>query len=152
MSEGAAGDVVFDYDGSLQLARALWSAAQQVRDAARARNGLAAIALQKWSGPYAQQFSTRMNGEAEDAPLVAQSLEIEAQLWAQAWKVAVDQQNKINRVRAIESTQDERGWFERNVGDRFLGDDSADHVAPFVPASTPQPPQFQPTSSIVSYQ
>jgi hypothetical protein len=140
------GRVPFDFDGSLTLARRLWSLADLV-DHDMARRGQAAdIARARWRGPYRAEFDTRVDIEANSARRIAEGLREEAKGWAEAWREALEEQNRRNRAARVAEERNSRGWFERNIGDRFGGDDSEDQVPPCPTVPLPKPPGFVPTA------
>src|SRR5699024_934588 len=108
---GAGERVVFDYEGSLQLARMLWSLADDLRSEAIEREGAAQVALEKWKGRYAGEFGERNSAETSSRLEVAHQLREDARNWAKAWQAALDQQNKINRIKKVQQVSDERAWY-----------------------------------------
>lgn len=143
-------DVRFDYDGSLALARRLWSLADELHGVNGKRLGAAEVALWSWQGTYAQQFATRVNEEQASGQRVAFALREEARGWATSWAQAINQQNKRLRGSEVDRVRESRSGMEK-FGDRFVGDDS-DNQVPLAPvASVPQPPHFTPTGSLVVY-
>lgn len=145
------GRVGFDFEGSLELARMLWALADEVEVEDDARERRYDTAMAKWRGPHADQFVDRRSTERSSRGNVVESLRDGANSWAEAWAVAMDQQNKNNRAARVEEIRADRSWMERNVGDRIMGDDSDDQVPmPEAPA-TPSPPAFAPTATEIRY-
>lgn len=142
------GTVDFDFGGSLDLARTLWSLAEDLEAADGAREGKSATALTKWKGPYATQFTQRRADERTSAANVAEGLRDDARSWAAAWVEAMHQQNKNNRAAQVEQVREDRWWGEK-AWDATLGEDESESkVAAAERPSTPQPPSFQPTATL----
>lgn len=140
-------DVQFDWDGSLDLARKLWSYADDLTSAKSSRNTDADTALQSWQGPYGDQFRSRKSDEQTSLGSVTTGLRSEAQQWAQAWKLAMDQQNRVLRARAVDKHNSSKSFFDK-VGDFFGGDD--DIPPEPTPVPLPQPPGFPMTAGFYS--
>ena len=143
--QGAGGTVVFDFEGSLDLARALWRLADEVESQDRAREGEFETAKKKWRGAYGDQFVVRRDEERTSVRTVIEGLRTDARSWAKAWADAKFQQRKNDRVAEIEEIRANRGFVERTYDTITRHDDSEDQVAPAVPVSPPQPPTFTPT-------
>ncbi len=144
-------DVVFDFEGSLRLARRLWRLADEVTLAAGRRIEAREAAQAAWRGPHAEHFATvrAPNEDASTANVVA-ALRQEAVGWGVMWAAALNDQNRINWARAVEQEKDHRSTTER-FGDFFVGDDSAGQVPEPPPYPAPRPPTFVPTGSLVHY-
>ena len=69
----AAGDVVFDYDGALALARRLWAFADALQGLMTDRETSAGEALVDWTGPHGETFASRVGTERIDIDAVAAS-------------------------------------------------------------------------------
>lgn len=145
-----AGNVAFDFEGSLQLARTLWGLAEDLASAHAKRQAAAQNALRDWRGTYGQEFGSRQNDEAASHSHVAAALQEEARGWALAWKLAMDEQSDRLRQREVERRRAQRGFWEQ-VGDVFVGDDTEQQVAPAAEFSVPQPPAFHATGSLARY-
>lgn len=145
-----ARDVQFDYDGALQLARDLWAGAGTVRQAHGAIDDLATSARTTWRGRFAEDFDGRHLTSMDNASLVAAAMCEEAHAWALGWKQAVDEQNRINRARAVEAERASRSFGERFV-DHFVGDDSDRVIRAWQPVAVPLPPEFAPTGGLESF-
>lgn len=151
----SGGRVQFDFEGSLRMARQLWALAGTLANEDRARESDFETAKARWEGSYGDEFVSRRENERTDRIAVESALREDAQLWAQAWAGAMDQQNRNNRMAHIdelaEELRDDRGWLERNVGDRFTGDDSFDQAVSQTPepapVPVPTPPLFSPTAT-----
>ena len=137
--------VPFDFEGSLELAKSMWSLANEVEGAAAKRSAAANVAKAKWRGAYGTEFEGRMGDEGSGAKTVAAGLRAEAKGWAKAWKKAMDEQNRRNRADRVAEIRNSRSWFERNVGDRIKGDDSEQQVKALKVATVPCPPDFAAT-------
>ena len=148
---GSRDRIRFDFEGSLALARRLWALADDLEAARARRENDAGVARHGWRGRYAEEFDRRVADERSSFANVVHGLRDEARGWASSWKDAMDEQNRRNRARQIDAVRDRRGWWERNVGDRVLGDDSDDEVPPAPVAGTPQPPYFAATQREVTY-
>jgi hypothetical protein len=138
--------VAFDFDGSLEVARLLWALADQTEQGGRNRTTASHTARTGWEGKYGDDFDARIGDEETSTANVASRLREEAKGWATAWKKAMDEQNKRNRAAKVTEVRNKRSWMERNIGDRFWGDDSEDQVAAANTVSTPKPPLFAPTA------
>ena len=143
-----AADVVFDFEGSLQLARKLWAVADQLEKVRDARVGLAADALVSWTGPHGVDFAGRANLETTQATVAAGQLREGATLWATAWKAAMDEQNWINMQREKQRVKDDRNWAQDQWAS-WTGDD--DMPADPAEVTVPSAPSFAATSSLITY-
>ena len=139
----AGKDVQFDWDGSLDLARKLWAFADDLSTAKPSRHADAETALKEWRGTYGEDFKTRADDEQTSLQSVITGLRGEAKQWAQAWKLAMDQQNRVLRARAVDEHNDDKGVFDK-VGDFFTGDD--DIPPEPTPVPLPAPPSFPKTA------
>ena len=139
----AGKDVQFDWDGSLELARKLWAYADDLATAKSTRSGQADTALTKWEGPYGDQFKTRKANEQSSMTSIIAGLRQEAEGWAQAWKMAMDQQNRVLRARAVNEHQDSKNIFEKGW-DKLTGDD--DLPPEPTPVPLPTAPGFAKTA------
>ena len=132
------GVVDFDFVGSLQLARQLWSLSTDLREQDRARGADAEVAAREWRGKPVTDFAGRREHERQSRATVTQALVNGANAWAQAWAQAMDQQNLNNRAAKIERDErqisDDRGRGQKFV-DAFNGDDSWDKAV----AQNPEP-------------
>ena len=139
-------DIPFDFEGSLRLARALWSLADELTEAAARRAESRAMALADWTGPHADHFSAaRAPDEDAGVDNVDAGLRTEAVAWGVAWARAVGDQNRVAWARAVERERGDRSVAER-LGDFFVGDDSASAVPEPEVVTMPQPPAFRPTA------
>jgi hypothetical protein len=143
----AEADLVFDYDAVLALARRLWAAADEVAGAMASRRGLAAAAERGFAGCYADRFRGRLGDEGTNAAHLAADLRRDAELCAQAWKAAMDEQNHRLWARHVQALKEQRSLlqeaWEHLFGPGFPPEPGA--VAP------PQPPGFSPTGELVRY-
>lgn len=151
----SGGQVDFDFDGSLRLARKLWRAAEALEHEDSQREKDFATAKTKWRGKHGDDFVGRRDAERSDASRVVAALRQDAHRWATAWAGAMDQQNKNNRIAAVETERarrsSERGKLEK-LGDLspFSSDDSLQEaeaaVRNVVPVTPPTDPGFAPTT------
>lgn len=141
---GNATDVRFDYDGALRLARALWAYAEDLQSEKVARRSEAMDALRTWRGPYGDQFRDRVGDEQTSIASLVAALKTEADLWASAWKQAMDEQNRRLYARKVEQIKEERSRLEK-IGDFFTGFDYPPEPAP-VPK--PGPGMFYATTCL----
>jgi hypothetical protein len=150
MVEGG-GRVQFDFDGSLALARQLWALADDLvlEDGGREQQYDTAVA--KWEGRHGVDFVGRRSTERSSRWRVVEALKDDANLWAEAWARALNQQNKNNRAAEVERIRDDRSGFTKLV-DATVGEDDSDDKVPMpeYPA-VPTPPGFAPTATEVSY-
>jgi len=143
MGDRAAEDVVFDFEGSMELARRLWRSADELEAVGVWRFGAGERALASWRGRYASEFVDRANDESAGTAAVVSGLRSEAMQWVQAWVSSREEQNRIVRARAVKEERDNRSWSERNLGDHAVGDDSDSQIL-FTPClMSPQPPHFE---------
>ena len=148
---GSGGRVQFDFDGSLELARALWALADDLDTEDAGREGQYDTAVAKWEGRYAVDFAGRRDTERASRRNVVSGLKEDANLWAEAWARALHQQNKNNRVAEVERISDDRGGFTKLV-DATIGEDDSDSKVPMPEyPPVPQPPGFAPTATEVTY-
>lgn len=144
---GAGERIVFDFEGSLQLARMLWSLADDLRSEAAERERNATVASERWRGRYADDFGERMSTETSNRLEIAAQLRDDARNWAKAWQTALDQQNKINRINKVEEVSDSRNLVHK-AWDATFGEDTSDSkVAPLPEVAVPTPPGFWPTAT-----
>lgn len=141
MASGNDQDVVFDFDGALNLARRLWSFADELEAAATDRATGAETALTSWLGAYADEFVERMNTEQTNLAQVVAGLRTEADQWAQAWKDATDEQNRRLWARQVDDMKADRNLWDRGV-DFFTG---FDYPPDPVPVRKPTPSGFYAT-------
>jgi len=140
--------VVFDFDGSLALARSLWSVADELDGVRATREASAAEALVGWQGVYGDQFVTRVDHEQVSARVVAEQLRGEANGWAEEWRKAIDQVNRDRYAAAVRSVEADRGFWD-DVGGFFFGHN--DLPSEPSPAATPTPPGFAATRGFANY-
>jgi hypothetical protein len=143
----AEADLVFDYDAMLGLARQLWAAADEVTGAMAARQSLAAGAQAGFAGRYADQFRGRLGDEQTNAAHLAAALRSDAELCAQAWKQAMDEQNRRLWARHVEALKKQRSLLQE------AWDHLVEHRFPPEPGAVAQPqgPGFAPTAELTSY-
>ncbi len=148
MSWDVAGDVRFDWSGSLRVARRLWALADEVESTMSSRFGKAQEAAVDWLGAYGQEFALRVDNEVTGAGHVAGGLREGAQAWAFQWKSAMDEQNRILHAREEERVKADRSWADRHIwslnGHEDLPPKPAD-------AAVPQPPGFAPTRGFAKF-
>lgn len=130
---GNSSDVRFDYEGALRLARTLWSFAEDLESERTSRRSEAMDALRTWRGPFGDQFRDRVADEQTSLASLIAALKSEADLWASAWKEAMDEQNRRLYARRVEAMKEERSRLEK-LGDFFTGFDY-----PPAPAPVPKP-------------
>lgn len=142
---GASGnyrDVRFDFDGSLRLARSLWAFAEELEGAKGTRRSDAAGALRSWRGPFADELRERLGDEAASLTSLISGLRSDADAWAQAWKNAMDEQNRRLYARRVDEIKAERSNLEK-VGDFFTGFDYPPGPSP---VAKPAPAMFHATA------
>ena len=139
----AAGDVVFDYDGALLMARRLWAFADALESMMGGRAHAAADALVDWIGPHATSFVSRIDVERVDVNAVVTQFREAAYGWATAWKDAIDQQNRILQARRWEYNKDHQGLFGHLDGVERPHDPA--------PRPLPSAPDFQATGDFEKY-
>ncbi len=141
---GNASDVRFDYDGSLRLARSLWSYAEELETAKGERRVEVLAALRTWRGPFGDQFRDRADDEQTSMASLVAALRTEADQWARAWKEAMDEQNRRLWARKVDQMKEDRSALDK-VGDFFTGFDYPPEPAPL---ATPGPASFFPTGCL----
>lgn len=92
-------DVEFDFDGSLQMARDLWSLSTSLSTLMGNRETAASTAALDFVGPHYDSFVTRMTTERTNIDGAATQLQTAANGWAQQWAAAMDQQNQVLMAR-----------------------------------------------------
>ena len=127
-------DVRFDFDGSLRLARLLWSYADDLESGRTDRRAAAERALRSWRGKFGEQFRDRASDEQNAMATMVAALRTEADSWASAWKAAMDEQNRRLYARRVDQMKEERSLLEK-AGDFFTGFDYPPEPAP-VPKPT----------------
>jgi hypothetical protein len=143
-----APQVVFDYSGSLDLARQSWRMADQLEQLGRDRGARASAALVGWTGAYADEFVGRVDDEVRTAMAIAGELRAEANGWATEWKKAIDQENYNRYQDACDRARGERSNLDKVVGALFGHDDLP---SPPRLADTPASPGFYPTRTVADY-
>ncbi len=116
MDWSVAANVVFDYSGSLRLARKLWQFADDLDTARITRGADAEGALKSWLGPLATDFSTRIDDEATSLRSAAAALRSEAMSWGAMWASAVNEQQRINHARECKRIEENRSTVSRIWG------------------------------------
>lgn len=144
---GAAGDVEFDWTGSLAVARRLWALAARLETVMSDRVEAAEFALTDWQGPHATSFASRIGVEQGDVAVAAPQLRDAARAWAGQWKEAMDQQNNILRTREWEGRDDST---LHTVTFGVLGSGKKQPPDP-VPAAVPEEPEFGSTRGFYPY-
>ena len=144
----AAGNVVFDFEGSLDLARSLWRLADDLEQLLSSRSASASSALTNWAGRYADEFVDRANDEQSTGSMLAQMLRSDAYGWAFAWTQAMDEQNRVLYAREVTRVENDRSTLDR-IGGFFTGHDDLPSTPR--PASVPQPPYFFSTRTFARY-
>jgi len=139
----AAGDVVFDYEGALTMARRLWALADTLETLIGARETASEDALVGWLGPHGDSFVTRVDTERVDVDAVVASFRVGAQGWAAAWKDAIDEQNRILQARRFEYNKDHQGTFG--------GLDGVERPHDPEPRALPREPNFHATGGFEDY-
>lgn len=159
MAEGAD-RVVFDFDGSLRLARTLYALSVSIEDDASTRAGNFTIATAKWEGAYGVEFVGRRDDEITKESNVVAQLRGEADLWAQAWAGAMDQQNKNNRAARVtelaEEKRDDRSLLEKGTDGLGISSDESwqeanDEVPMPAPVAVPVAPHYTATAQETTY-
>lgn len=148
MTWNGAGDLRFDWDGSLRIARGLWALADQIESLQSKRVTEAGEALVDWLGAFAVEFVERINTEVGSTTALARGLREGANAWAYQWKEAMDEQNRRRHAREERRVKDDRSWMDRNVWSLNGHDDLPPSPQP---AAVPQAPSFQPTRGFVRY-
>ena len=147
----AGGRVQFDFEGSLELARKLWTLADEVQAEDQGREGEFDTAEASWLGTYGDQFRDRRLTERFSRGNVIAGLRDDARAWAQAWAQALEQQNTNNRAAEVERVSADRGLLERGI-DATFGEDNSDDKVPQPPdVPVPTPPGFAPTATETTY-
>lgn len=139
MDWSAAPDVVFDYEGSLQLARRLWTFADAVESARSVRESDAEGPLKSWLGPLVADFTARMDNESTSLSSAANALRSEATAWGAMWQSAVNEQQRINHARECKRIEEDRSGAAKFFGGLFGHNDLP--PAPD-PVPTPTGPGF----------
>jgi hypothetical protein len=138
-----AGDVVFDYEGALSMARRLWALADALDTLMGDREEAATVALTDWKGPHGESFATRIGVERTNVDTVCAEFRGAADAWAWQWKQAMDEQNRINQARRYEYNKDHQGWFGHLDGVERPHDPE--------PAAVPQAPDYHATRGFENY-
>lgn len=137
-----AADVRFDFHGSLQLARELWSFADMLEGIKRSRGTDEETALSSWTGPKARQFEAAATEDATELTRLAAALRSEANAWALCWAQATNMQNDIEWERNNYQLRAEFAASERSFYEAFRADGN-DGPAPYF-GSYIAPPRPQP--------
>lgn len=140
--------VVFDFDGSLALARMLWTMADELDGLLVTRSSLAETALTDWIGNYANEFSGRIDHEQQAGSMLARQLRAEAGGWAEEWRKAMDQENWNRYAAAVDRVEADRGVLDSIGGFLFGHSDLPPQPSP---AAVPVGPGFAATRSFANY-
>ena len=145
---GDQSHVQFDFERALRLARRLWALADQVDRTMRSRQEITTAARKDFTGTYADQFAQRVEEEVTGGPGVAQALRRDAEVCADAWKQAMDEENRHLYGRHVDHLKQQRSMLESLWDSAFgyRGFPAEPHPVP-----VPQPPMFLPTADKVSY-
>jgi hypothetical protein len=148
MARRAAGAVRFDFDGSLALARRLWSLADELESLAIKRRTAAERASIGFTGTHAEHFAARVGNELGELTAAAAGSRDAAAAWARSWADAINEQNR--RSFAAECDRVRAG---RDLADRIAGFFTGHDDLPRQPRvlGAPRPPHFHPTGSLVRY-
>ncbi len=140
--------VVFDWGGSLNLARALHSMADELTDLAGSRARLATTALAHWQGTYGEQFVGRIDDEVHTGTRLAAQLRAEAEGWAIEWQKAMDQENWDRYQATKRRVENQRSNWDKLSGWAFGHDD-----LPNTPSAAARPiaPHFAATRNFADY-
>ncbi len=147
----AGGRVEFDWDGSLRLARKLWTMADELQEENTGREAEYDTAKAKWLGTYGDEFTTRREGERSSKTNVVAGLRTDAREWAKAWARAMDQQNRNNRAAEVERVRADRNFIEVGWESTFGSDNSDEEVDQIDAVPVPIPPNFSPTATETTY-
>ena len=140
--------VIFDWSGSLQLARKLWELAGRLEALSTSRGVQARSALVDWSGQKSVDFSARIAGEQADCIRLSHALRAEADGWAIEWTKAMDNENMVRYQLACQRVRDDRSALDK-IGGFFVGHDDL----PPQPRSARQPtaPGFVATRQLADF-
>jgi hypothetical protein len=140
--------VVFDFAGSLRLARLSWRLADLLDQMARTRGRNAGDALTDWTGGYATEFTVRIDDELVTAARLSEQLRAEAGGWAIEWKQAMDQENYNRYQAACTRVRSRRSGWDNFTGALFGHGD-----LPSEPdlALTPAAPYYYATRQFADY-
>jgi hypothetical protein len=143
-----ANHVIFDWTGSLLLARRLWEVAERLEALTATRHRQAGNALVDWNGSTAVEFATRVDAECSDCARLSNALREEANGWATEWSKAVDEENWVRYQEACQRVRSQRGAMDKVGGFLFGHDD-----LPPEPRSArpPSSPGFAPTRKLADY-
>lgn len=136
-----AGDVEFDWDGSLQMARELWALGEALKTMMTNRETAATHASLDWVGPHYDNFVTRMGVERTNVDGAVTQLQAAANGWAFQWQQAMDQQNQVLMAREFDGRE---GDTLNKVSFGLLGSGPKRPPDP-TPTKLPEAPDFQPT-------
>lgn len=140
----AAQDIQFDFEGSLVLARQLWTMADDARSVMADRGRLAQGALNTWLGPHGTDLADRVTSEGPQIDAIFEDLRAAANGWAVCWQAAMDEQRRIDHARECDRVRNSRSMLDSVVGG-LLGHD--DLPPPPLPVGLPVAPGFAPTAS-----
>lgn len=137
-------DVQFDFAGSLRLARMMWEFADELERALDQRRELADVALADWLGSFADNFGVRADNEQLSRQNLVPALRGNAQMWADAWRDATNDQARREWARRVDQMKADRSNLQK-FGDFFTG---FDYPPEPVPVTSPQPPGFMPVCGV----
>jgi hypothetical protein len=143
-----APDVVFEFEGSLALARLAWATAGELESLMTDRRRRATETLLRWQGGSATEFGDRIEAEARAVAAIAAELRAEAGAWAIEWTHAIDQENYNRYQDACDQVRADTSIWDWGRDALFGEDDLPPQPAP---AATPNAPTFAPTRSFAHY-
>ena len=140
--------VVFDWGGSLNLAKALHVMAGELTELTSSRTRLATTALAQWIGTYSEHFVGRIDDEVHTGASLAAQLRAEAEGWAIEWQKAMDQENWDRYQAAKQRVENQRSNWDKFSGWALGHDD-----LPNTPSAAARPvaPHFAATRSFADY-
>ena len=145
-------DIRFDFEGSLALARQLWTLADTISDLSNSRRDMAANAAREWKGPLGKEFRERIVDDRNDLLRDAQQLRLGAMAWAEAYAKSVDEQNTRSYTREharVAKLREDRSVLKDVVAAIGFDDLPLPKAQPKCPV--PKSPNFAATGSVKKY-
>lgn len=103
---------VFDFTGSLELARTMWAFGESLAGSAATRAGSRNTALNAWQGVYGDEYRERAATEDQSELNIRSNIGNEAVGISLVWATAVSLMNGTLYAEAID---DQRAYLEREI-------------------------------------
>lgn len=149
---------VFDFSGSLSVARLAWSFGESFATTSASREGARNTALSGWMGVYGDEYRERATDEDQSKNQLLNNLGVESQTIAAQWAEAARQMNDVLYAEAIDrqrayldeqiaaaerAREEQNNWLQEigeDIGDLFGGSAWSGSTSPYDYVETPRYP------------